>query len=153
MGADLEEFAEALLDAYDFPGLKQMLFFRLDRELEEITLGKNLREVVFELIRSARKEGWLPQFVQETHAHKPTNERLKRFAAAYLTQKAPAGAGSGEGESDTAATGADTGWRWAHWTELLLSAAVICAWFVNGEVKEHPFPEDALILVKSGTGG
>jgi hypothetical protein len=57
--AEFTQVFEALRAAYHFAGLRQMLRTRLGKRLDEISLGGDFKEIVFELLEAAeRSAGW-----------------------------------------------------------------------------------------------
>lgn len=83
-GAQILQFQEALLSAYDAPGLAQMVRIRLDEDLAAIAGGTNLSEVVFNLILWAERTGHTEELVVGASASNPQNALLKTFASQYL---------------------------------------------------------------------
>ncbi len=83
-GAQILQFQEALLSAYDGPGLAQMVRIRLDEDLAAVAGGGNLSEVVFNLILWAERTGRTEELVVGASASNPQNALLKAFAAQYL---------------------------------------------------------------------
>jgi len=74
------QLSEALRDAYTKPRLTQMLWFRLGKQLEDITLGEDFEQVVFQLVRRADSEGWADELVLAARASNPGNIALREFA-------------------------------------------------------------------------
>lgn len=97
-GAQILQFQEALLSAYDASGLAQMVRIRLDEDLAAIAGGGNLSEVVFNLILWAERTGRTEELVVGASASNPQNALLKTFTTQYLasagSQAGAAGAGS-----------------------------------------------------------
>ncbi|MFN8466060.1 MAG: effector-associated domain EAD1-containing protein [Caldilineaceae bacterium] len=99
-GAQILQFQEALLSAYDGPGLAQMVRIRLDEDLAAVAGGANLSETVFNLILWAERTGRTEELVVGASASNPQNALLKTFTSQYL-----AGAG-GQAAAGAAAAGA-----------------------------------------------
>ncbi|QDL10984.1 hypothetical protein DP113_26415 [Brasilonema octagenarum UFV-E1] len=73
-----KELIEAILNAYPDEGdLKMLLDLELDMNLEEIKEGKNYKQIVYNLINKAEREGFLKQFIEAAHSEKPENQKLK----------------------------------------------------------------------------
>ncbi len=103
-GAQIMQFQEALLSAYDGPALAQMVRIRLDEDLPAIAGGTNLREVVFNLILWAERTGRSEELVVGASASNPQNALLKEFTAQYL-----GGAAAQERAGGDAGAGSTTG--------------------------------------------
>ena len=99
-GAQILQFQEALLSAYDGAGLAQMVRIRLDEDLAAVAGGGNLSEVVFNLILWGERTGRTEELVVGASASNPQNALLKTFTSQYLV--------SGGGQPGTAAAGAGT---------------------------------------------
>src|SRR6266853_5857563 len=78
--AEFNQVFEALRVAYNAVGLRQMLRTRLGKRLDEISLGGDFKESVFELLEAAEREGYTQQLVVAARQSNPGNEQL--FAAA-----------------------------------------------------------------------
>ena len=100
-GAQILQFQEALLSAYDGPGLAQMVRIRLDEDLAAVAGGGNLSEVVFNLILWAERMGRTEELVVGASANNPQNALLKAFAAQSL--------GGAEGQAGAPGAGTATG--------------------------------------------
>lgn len=74
----MEETCRAFLDGYNKNSLKQMLRFRLDRDLEDIVSDGPLKNIVFDLLDIADQEGWDADLVREGYRANPGNEALLR---------------------------------------------------------------------------
>jgi hypothetical protein len=99
-GAQIMQFQEALLSAYDGPGLAQMVRIRLDEDLAAVAGGGNLSEVVFNLVLWAERTGRTEELVVGASASNPQNALLKTFTSQYL-----ASAGGQPGTAGAGATG------------------------------------------------
>jgi hypothetical protein len=76
-GPQMERLSDALLDAFDRNMLKQMLWFKLNKQLEHIVASDtSMRSIVFELIESAQREGWTGELLANAHDYNPGNPRL-----------------------------------------------------------------------------
>lgn len=74
--AQFSQVFEALRAAYNVAGLRQMLRTRLGKRLDEISLGGDFREIVFELVEAAEREGYTQQLVVAARQSNPGNELL-----------------------------------------------------------------------------
>ncbi|MDF5731568.1 MAG: tetratricopeptide repeat protein [Rhizonema sp. PD38] len=80
-GQQRKEIHEALLDAFPKESsLEQMLSFELNKNLDAIAGGKDLREIVFYLIREAEAQGWIEDLVRAAYRTNPENSKLKAIA-------------------------------------------------------------------------
>ena len=79
-GARLEALSEALRDAFSPQRLREMLRFKLDKRLEDYSLGEDYREIVFEVITHAEAEGWTAELVQAARQTVPGNAALQAVA-------------------------------------------------------------------------
>ena len=85
----------ALRGAFPTPAmLRQMLRFRMDTNLDQVAMGGNYDEVLFELITWAEAEGRVPELVESAVADKPGNQNLKVFAVDYRAAAAKSPPGS-----------------------------------------------------------
>jgi hypothetical protein len=110
-GAQILQFQEALLSAFDGPGLAQMVRIRLDEDLAAVAGGGNLSEVVFNLILWAERTGRTEELVVGASASNPQNALLKTFTSQYLASgvgqtgvAGAAAAGAGAGATGTSET-------------------------------------------------
>jgi hypothetical protein len=62
-GRQLLLVRDAVADNYDYEVLEQDLRFQLDRRLGQIAAPDNLRNVVFRVLDTAEREGWLPELL------------------------------------------------------------------------------------------
>ena len=76
-----KELRDALIDAFpDKASLEQMLWFELDKNLNEIVGKDNLKVVVFKLIKKAQAENWVEDLIDAARKSNPGNLRLKNVA-------------------------------------------------------------------------
>ena len=67
-GSQRQQLQEALIDAFpDKASLEQMLSFELDENLDEIASERNLREKVFDLIKTAQAENWVEDLIESCY--------------------------------------------------------------------------------------
>lgn len=77
----MQGLRHALLDAFpNMSALEELLYMRFDRRLEAIALGGNLNNVVFQLLQTAQREGWLLELVDAARNANPTNQALATIA-------------------------------------------------------------------------
>ena len=77
-GEDCKQLQDALTDAFpDDSSLEQMLRFELNKNLNEIASGANLKEIVFNLITTAESQGWVKSLISAAHSSNPGNPKLK----------------------------------------------------------------------------
>ncbi len=80
-GPELKVLAEALLSAFPTrEALAQLLRFELDKRLDDIAAGTNLRATVFELLTTAEAEGWVLQLFEAALLQVPGNPELRAIA-------------------------------------------------------------------------
>ncbi|MBL8793609.1 MAG: trypsin-like peptidase domain-containing protein, partial [Planctomycetia bacterium] len=80
--AEFDQVFEALRAAYNVAGLRQMLRTRLGKRLDEISLGDDFKQVVFELLETSEREGYTQQLVVAARQSNPGNEQLLAAAQA-----------------------------------------------------------------------
>jgi hypothetical protein len=81
----------ALRAAFDYARLKAMLSSRLDRKLEEISLGDNLEVVVAVLVARAHGGGWMSELIEAAHAERPDDQNIQKIYNDYLAQRGAPG--------------------------------------------------------------
>ena len=79
-GHQRQELSEALRDAFTPQRLTEMLRFRLEKNLADISLGSDYQEIVFALIAAAEAEGWTQRLLAAAREANPGNARLQLFA-------------------------------------------------------------------------
>src|SRR5437879_3268435 len=80
-GKQYQQLTEALLDAFPTQaGLRQMVRFRLDKNLDRIAIGNSLQNIVFDLIAASEAEGWTMKLIAAARESNPGNPTL--FAVA-----------------------------------------------------------------------
>ncbi|MEM7133739.1 MAG: effector-associated domain EAD1-containing protein [Chloroflexota bacterium] len=75
------ELDEALRNAFTDFTLRRMLSNRLDKRLDQISVGRNLSEIVFEIIENAEREGWIEELIRGAYLANRDNPKLSRFAS------------------------------------------------------------------------
>ena len=79
-GQEMHAFVEALSASFSVPRLKQMLRFRLEKDLDEISLAGDKITMIFDVVDAAQKEGWIAQLFAASRASQPGNPKLLAFA-------------------------------------------------------------------------
>ncbi|WP_414624264.1 COR domain-containing protein, partial [Calothrix sp. CCY 0018] len=80
-GQILKEFRNAIISAYPKKiKLKMMLSDELDENLDSISTGENIEEVVYELIEWAKAQNKLEQLVKAACKSNPGNQELQRIS-------------------------------------------------------------------------
>ena len=75
-----KELTQALVDAFPTKeALSQMLKFQLDKNLNNIVSESNLKGMVFELIQTAKAQGWLEKLLLGAKKENPDNPHLKNI--------------------------------------------------------------------------
>ncbi len=82
-GVQFEEVWKALSTGYTKNSLKQMLRFRLDRDLDVIVADGSLKDITFELIGAAEREGWDIDLIREAYRFNDRNPDLMRVYQKY----------------------------------------------------------------------
>lgn len=80
-GKQYQQLTDALIDA--FPSqqrLAELVKFRLEKNLNAIAMGDDLKEIIFKLIGIAESEGWIDRLIASARESNPGNPRL--FAVA-----------------------------------------------------------------------
>ena len=80
-GRQYQQLTHALIDA--FPSqqrLFELVKFRLEKNLNAISMGGDLQEIVFKLIGTAEAEGWVDKLIASARESNPGNQLLFVFA-------------------------------------------------------------------------
>ncbi|MEH1873902.1 effector-associated domain EAD1-containing protein [Nostoc sp.] len=89
-GEQFEKLSNALTDAFpDKSSLEQMLWFKLNKNLNEVGGVGNLKTVVFELIKVANSQGWVEDLVRKASEYNYGNQRLRAIVEELLPNHAP----------------------------------------------------------------
>ncbi len=84
-GEQFEKLSTALIDAFpDKSSLEQMLWYKLNKNLNELAGGGNLRDVVFELIKVSNSQGWIEDLVRKAYESNSGNPKLKDIVKELL---------------------------------------------------------------------
>lgn len=74
---DLSAIHEALLSGFDKNSIAQMLTYRLQKNLEEIsTSPRDLRDLAHQVVLAAQREGWLSDLVVAMKITNPDNPKV-----------------------------------------------------------------------------
>ena len=76
----LEQLSDALRDAFSVQRLREMLRFKLGKRLDDLSLGSDYMEIVFELITAAEAEGWTAELIVAARQSNPGNAHLTALA-------------------------------------------------------------------------
>lgn len=80
-GKQYEDLQKALESAFHTPSeLRQMVRFKLDKNLHTIASNGNLSEIIFQLIAWAESQNRVPELIKKACEAKPGNLDLKNFA-------------------------------------------------------------------------
>lgn len=82
---DLSNLNDAVRSAFTLDHLLRLLTFRLDRELDDITLAPSYVGVVFEVVSSAVREGWIEKLRNVLKAERQDNETFGRVIDGLLS--------------------------------------------------------------------
>jgi hypothetical protein len=76
---DARDLHNIILDAYTHESLRRMLKYRLDKNLEEIAGGKNLEEIVYNVIAESKRSGWISELIESIREDKPNNPQVRNM--------------------------------------------------------------------------
>ena len=82
-GVQFEEIWKALTSGYSKRSLQQMLLFRLNVDLDDIVADGPMKDMVFDLLSQAEKEGWTTDLVREGYLYNPRNFDLLKVYEKY----------------------------------------------------------------------
>lgn len=83
-GIQHEKLSEALRDAFRSPQrFNEFVKFRFDKNLYDITIAEDLREMAFKLINEADREGWIEELIVAARQSNPKNTLLFVFAQEF----------------------------------------------------------------------
>jgi hypothetical protein len=94
-GRIVGELCDAITDAFTPDTLRQLLRIKLNKQLDALTASGNFRAVVFELVETADREGWVNELVSAALEANPGNTALQQFAkqfrgeAAHVAKRPP----------------------------------------------------------------
>jgi Novel STAND NTPase 1/Sulfatase-modifying factor enzyme 1/Effector-associated domain 1 len=76
-GPQFNQIQEALLDAYDEAGLRQIVRAGLDKDLPQIAGGGNVTEIAYNLVAWADRQNRVQELIEAAVAGNPTNPMLQ----------------------------------------------------------------------------
>ena len=71
--SDLSLVQTALENAFDAQGLTRLLRLKLDKDIDTITRGGTLTQIVFDTITAADRENWLDKLITHAKEENPNN--------------------------------------------------------------------------------
>jgi V8-like Glu-specific endopeptidase len=74
------QFFEALRDGYNYARLGRTLYMRLGKKIEDVSLGEDLQQVTFDLLRDAEMNNYVGKLVIAARQSNPDNAKLLAFA-------------------------------------------------------------------------
>ncbi len=101
-GPQYQQLTNGLLDA--FPSkqeLAELVYFKFSKNLDDIAMGDNLKEIVFKLIKNAQAQGWVDNLIAGARESNPGNPALLAFAQEFNLAIAMPQADSGAGASSS----------------------------------------------------
>jgi Effector-associated domain 1 len=87
-GEQEQRLSDALRDAFTLPDLRQLLKFKLQRNLDDVALGSDLTEIVFNLIQTAERQGWTRALIVAAREANPGNAKLLAVSTELRTEPA-----------------------------------------------------------------
>jgi len=82
-GIQFEDIWKALTGCFSKNSLKQMLRARLNRRLDDIVADGSLKDMTFELLETAEKEGWADNLAREAFRYNPGCPELVTVSGRY----------------------------------------------------------------------
>jgi len=82
-----EQIQQALSAAFSVASLRRMLANKLDRDLDDYATQGDKRQVVFELIQAAEREGFLDDLIAAAQQANPGNEELRTLSPSPATER------------------------------------------------------------------
>src|SRR6476619_733909 len=79
IGKKMELLRDALCAAFDQNSFDEMLRFRLDKVRSQVAGPGAFSSVVFRVIDTAVREGWLPELITAAWRYNPRNPALRQF--------------------------------------------------------------------------
>ena len=83
-GKEKEQLNEVILSAYNEFEFKQFLDYKLNQNVDHITLGGSFAQIVYEVIAYSERHGWTEDLIHELHDDRPRNEKVKAFTGQSL---------------------------------------------------------------------
>ncbi len=86
-GQQIQTLQAAMLDAFNYDALEELLLFHLDKYLNRIVaVGDNLPAILLDMITLAEREGWTGDLLRAIAAERPNLPALQTTIAALLAQ-------------------------------------------------------------------
>lgn len=82
-GAQYEQFSKVLRAAFTPQQLRRLLQFKLDKNLDNISLAGDYEQLVFDLIGQAEREAWTDRLLLAARQSNPSNPTLLAFAQQF----------------------------------------------------------------------
>ena len=80
-----EELNQALLNAFNADSFERMLRFKLGKNIDHfVSPNEGFRTIVFEIVKSANREGWLNDLIEGASAANPGNTQLDDFVNSVI---------------------------------------------------------------------
>lgn len=83
-GLQTETLHAALLAAFDKNAMQRLLNFKLNRRMDEISMGQDLQTLYFDILEKAASEGWTGALVEQAYRVTPGNEMLRAFVTDHM---------------------------------------------------------------------
>ncbi len=84
----LKQLQKALISAFPSKSLlERLLYFELEKNLNEITRESDLQEIVFKLIQTAEAQGWLEELIRAAYNENCGNLLLQVIVQELLTEE------------------------------------------------------------------
>jgi V8-like Glu-specific endopeptidase len=85
-GDQHEKLSEALRDAFRRPNrFEEFVKYRFDKNIYDITIAEDLRELAFDLINEADRQGWVRTLVLGALQSNPGHQKLIEFAENFFS--------------------------------------------------------------------
>lgn len=81
-GQQLEQLSEALRTAFPVQRLREFFRFKLDRRLDDYSLGSDYKEIAFDVMTAAEAEGWTAELIVAARQSNPGSAPLQSVAEA-----------------------------------------------------------------------
>jgi len=82
-GTQYQQFSEVLRRAFTPAELRRMLEFRLERNLDDLSLAPDYQGIVFDVIGASQREGWTDRLLLAARDQNPGNAVLLAFAQQF----------------------------------------------------------------------
>lgn len=99
-GDQIEVLQEAILQAFDFSDLRQIVRATFEEDLEDITMPEDAEQGVFELIETAEQRGWTEKLLKSLAAKRPDNVSFQNAIRDILQDVSVLPSNDSESQSD-----------------------------------------------------